>query len=243
MIKFIPFLLLLIGLGCDPTTSEPEIRREPLWPDIDLTLYENVPKLFEPALEARNWNNVNPAEPTDYWELRRDDTVIIAKSGEKCKTATNRETCVTEFDAIRSKETPLCSIAEGCHPYYIVANYGNIHRVSEILDWHTVPYPTGPTAHPIRYLYRSASLKDTKNFLGTIDSKEEAILLALSVGHYGSNTRKEDGAIREVDGEYELIVLTVDHPIPHNVEEEERLLIRFTPSGPAKYLRSQYPQR
>jgi hypothetical protein len=223
MMRIISVLFFCLALSGCPIDFVPEIKREPLWPDIDLSLYESVPDLREPAQDALDWAKVHLAEPVDYWELRRDNTVIIARVGEKCKTASNLNACVTEFDATH-EEGPngevlgVCDIDHfySCYPY-IVSNHGNTNRTWNIR-------------------------KNFREFFGDIDSKEEAILLAFVGGFlYGSNVTKENGAIREVDSEYELILMAHRLSV-HNITEE-RFFYRINRSGVFLLLRKQYPLR
>jgi len=232
-VRTIPLIILVILLGCanvilddsyschteifppgeirPPEVTGPEITRCSLWRDIEVSLHEVIPSFFRPALEARNWGNVQLAKPTDYWELKSPGE-ITAKAGNKCKTAKNQEGCITEFDALNSYRGfgPSC-LPVSCF-MYIVSNHGDSNIISDTLD-------------------------GLKELLGTIDSKEEAIILATGYDFYGDGEDKEAGAIREIDGEYEMIVLkSVDScgPIQTN-----RYLIRIKPSGTLNILREQ----
>jgi hypothetical protein len=216
-ITFVLFFCVILS-GCIIPPPGPD--REPLWSDIDLSLYESVPDLRGPALEARDWTKVRPAEPTDYWELRGKNGIVIARSGEKCKTASNHAVCVNEFDGIHeadSKGQFLCGDfpPDSCYRV-IVSNRGDTNRT-----W--------------------TNVNDLLEFLGNIDSQEEAILLIFSDNFYGSNTAKQDGAIREIDGEYELIVLGFADSI-HN-KAEKRFLWRINHLGTRRWMREQYPLR
>ncbi len=220
--RIVSILLLSFVLsGC--IDSRPKIKREPLWPDIDLSLYESVPDLREPTLTpahiARDWIKVHPAEPVNYWEFRFDETIIVAQAGEKCKTASDPNICVANFDAIKGapNEGARCKISppDFCS-YAIVSNYGDTNHIWD-------------------------SLEKLRAFFGEIDSKEEAILLAFGNGLYGSNTNKAEGAIREIDNEYELIILVHFRPI-HD-DEERRLLTRIDRSGVRRGLREHIPLR
>jgi hypothetical protein len=227
-----PFIILVILLGCDNVSLDdsyncrtetipqgeirshgvtgPEETRCSLWHDVNVSLYEVIPSLFGSKLEARNWENVQLAKPTDYWELRGPGG-IIAKAGNKCKTAKNQEGCITEFDALNSDRGVgnLCAQIP-CY-IYIVSNHGDSNIISNTLD-------------------------GLKELLGTIDSKEEAIILATGYDFYGDGENKEAGAIREIDGEYEMIVLKLVDPCPL---QENRYLIRIKLSGTLNILREQ----
>ena len=155
------------------------------------------------------------AKPTDYWELR-GPLGIVAKAGNKCKTAKNQEGCITEFDALRSYRgfVNRCIHEIPCY-VYIVLNHGDSNIISDTLE----------------------SLKE---LLGTIDSKEEAMLLATGYDFYGDGEDKEAGAIRESDGEYEMIVLNLVDRCP---PQTNRYLIRIKPSGRLNILREQMYRR
>jgi len=190
-----------------PGADGPRRTRCTLWSDIDLSMYEVIPSLED---ETLHWENVQPAKATDYWELRSYYNGVIAKVGNKCQTATNQEACMVAFDTLNGT---------GFKPLYfqvrdrrfVVSNHGDTNCV-----WDT--------------------LEKLKVFLGTINSKEEAILLA--VGHvFGAGEKKEEGAIREVDGEYELIVLKGVRNC--NPIQTNRYLIRIQPSGELRVLREQ----
>jgi len=230
-VRTIPLIILVIILGCanvslddsyscrteifppgeirPPEVTGPEETRCSLWHDIDLSLYEVVPSWVDPVLEARNWENVQLAKPTDYWELR-GPFGIVTKAGNKCKTAKNQEGCITEFDALNSYRGFVNRCIQISCVVYIVSNHGDSNIISNTLD-------------------------GLKELLGTIDSKEEAILLATGYDFYGLGDNKEAGAIRESDGEYEMIVLKLARsPIQTN-----RYLIRIKPSGRLNILREQ----
>ena len=239
----VSLILFFVMMGCI-TTGDDDIYRDPLWPDIDLSLYQSY---------QIDWNNVRPAMPTDYWEMRsrfgHTNTQITVTVGDKCSKALDRQACTTEFDALRADSSfgnLICSDSTiyWCQQqYYIVSNFGNENRIWDTLD-------------------------KLKAFLGTIDSKEEALLLArghgfftsgaVSVGNrFGANATNGPywgavayadmpapplhGGIREIDGEYELIVakaISVCMP-----RQENRYLIRIKPSGDLVILREQINER
>ena len=236
----VTLILFFVMMGCIPPGGD-DVDRDPLWPDIDLSLYQSY---------QIDWNNVLPAMPTDYWELRSnfDTRTPIVPSiivGEKCSKASNPKVCMTEFDALRADSgfgSVICGgIIYSCQQY-IVSNLGNENRLWDTLD-------------------------KLKEFLGTIDSKTEALLLAEGHGFFtlsavsrGNGTTNQtskiswggvayaftppsplDGGVREIDGEYELIVQkTISLCSPrHN----NRYLIRIKPSGDLVILREQINER
>ena len=81
-----------------------------------------------------------------------------------------------------------------------------------------------------------------RGFLGSIDSKEEAILLIQGV-KTSQIYEIPDDFIREVDGEYEWIAYSRTSGGPHCRKEVIRQLIRINSAGETRILREQYPQR
>jgi hypothetical protein len=229
---FFCFAVFSCGTGLD------NIRRDPLWPDVDLSLYHSP--LY--------YSNVKLAMATDYWEVRSIfDHSPVSAIGDKCSKALDRQACTTEFDAIRVDSgfgNAVCNpeIVYECKQY-IVSNHGDSNRV-----WNTVD--------------------KLEEFLGTIDSKEEATSLAsghgfftrwaVSAGGAGTNATNGQywgavayarvapslhvhGGVREIDGEYELIVrkrISLCSP-----RQENRYLIRIKPSGDLVILREQINER
>ena len=230
---FILTTLFYLLVNCGPPcflNCQSKVERDALWPDIDLSLYQSY---------ATNWNNIHPATTTDYWELRSNvDHSISIAVGDKCLMASNLQDCTTEFDAIRT-DSGFGNVIDSGTRRYIVSNLGNDNRVWDTLD-------------------------KLKEFLGMIDSKEEAILLAQGHGFfiswavtrvgtnasnhqywgavaYASRSHPLDGGIREIDGEYELIVqkmISLCSP-----RQENRYLIRIKPSGELVILREQINER
>ena len=207
----VSLILFFVMMGCTVTD---DIYREPLWPDIDLSLYRQY---------EVNWDNLKPSEEIDYWELRPiSDHSAILKAGDKCKNATNRETCIAEFDALRTDSGfgEICYLRFSCIRY-VVTNQGGNNRL-----WDT--------------------LEELKSFLGTIDSKEEAILLAEGDGFFIScaisgHPSCFPGGIREIDGEYEMIVQKqISFCGPHQMN---RYLIRIDTSTGLRVLREQISHR
>lgn len=218
------FLVVLGYAGCGVGDK---VKRDRLWSDIDLSLYQFIS--FSRDTKA-NPNNIHPAMTTDYWELRSNfDHKLIVSAGDKCSKASNPQACTTEFDALRADHgfgdtichTPPCG-------GYIVSNQGSNNQV-----WNTVD--------------------KLKEFLGTIDSKEEAVLLAEGHGFFASDAvslnnaywgvayasppPSYNGGVREIDGEYELVVrkyISLCSPW-----RENRYLIRIKPSGDLIILREQ----
>jgi len=207
----------LVVFGCVETD---DVYREPLWSDIDLLLYQRELSLGNKAL---GWDDLAPANETDYWELRLlSNHFVEIKAGDKCKNATNRESCIMGFDAIR---TDIGFGGSACHPllcpHYIVSNQKEDNQL-----WST--------------------LGRLKEFLGKINSSKKAVLLASGYGFQvecsiSSHPSCYPGGIREIDGEYELIVaktISLCHPYQSN-----RYLIRIKPSGELVILREQINHR
>jgi hypothetical protein len=211
--KGVLLILFLTLVGCVCTIIEtngvPPKEEYPLWGDIALETFD-----VASSYNDLNWMSVQPAEATDYWELWESGyDQPLAKVGEKCSKATNVGDCVIAFDALRPNtgpSDPLCN-SYLCRSVYIRSNQSDNNRLWDTTD----------------------KLKD---FLGTINSKEEAILLARGYQfHVVPSEIKFGGGFREIDGEYELIALKMVSA-PDSIK---RYLIRIKPSGELIVLREQ----
>jgi len=171
--------------------------------DLDLTQYEQLPDLNNLSLDL---DAVSLSENITYWEFREDaqhpldEVRVLGASGQLCDGAADEATCQADFEAL----APGNGFGWHAHPtdmfYYFAVNQGE-------------------------QTFALTSPDEVKNFLGTIDSKEKAILIALAEGYHWGND-KDVGAIKEVDGGYELIVLeTVSYCTPL---QSNRLLVRIS---------------
>ena len=208
-------LLFLVVSGCRVVCDPAPMGEEtPIWNDIDLKAF-TVTATYNDI----NWVNVQPTEASDYWELwERGYDQPLAKVGDKCSKSTDVAACITAFDALRSNVGPLDPLCNSylCRPIYVVSNQGDNNRLWD-------------------------SLEKLKDFLGTINSKEEAILLAR--GHQFHAAPSVDifsVGFRETDGEYELIALKmIGFGDPDKIN---RYLIRVRSSGELIVLREQIYQ-
>ena len=130
-------------------------------------------------------SKLETAESFDYWELRfafiEDSYEVISAGGTQAKNELSQET-LAAFEAYTSEE----GFGVGCLPgycYYYIVSVKDAH----IKTWSTP--------------------EKSKDFLGNISSKEEAILLVLAHGYHWDEQDKNAGAIRSTERDFELIVL------------------------------------
>lgn len=150
-------------------------------PRIDVNLGE-----FEAITEAYPYNELSPAEAVDYLEVLltygpNTEEVHLSK-GTKCANATDSLGCVTAFDAFQNQ---VGGFGVHCLPGYCA---------------HYVKYQS---ADNISAVYTQEQLSE---FLGTIDTKSDAILTAIAHNYRFNSQRKETGAIRTRSDGFELLV-------------------------------------
>ena len=198
----------MLGCGNDSGGGQ-----EAFWADVNIKSFDSLPKL-----EALQWEKISPEMPPTYWELRNsigfDLLEVIGSDGNKCGTADDPEQCKILFDNLKPSE--FTGFAPSCLPtlclQYIASNTGNENKL-----WTTIG--------------------ELKVFLGNIDTAEEALLLAHAEGYHWHDVIKQEGAIRQIDGAYELVVLkgvSDCTPIQTN-----RFLIRIDIHGNIQILREQ----
>ena len=171
---------------------------------LDLNEFEKLE-----AVENLNFDSVTASESVTYWEIREDglhpedEAKVLSASGQLCNNASDEEACKEEFDGLR----PGTGFGWHAHPvdlyFYLAVNEGTEN--SSVVDHAGVG-----------------------QFLGEIESKEEAALLALSHDYFWFNG-KESGAVREVDDGFELIVLkTISLCMPI---QSNRVLLKIHQDG------------
>lgn len=172
--------------------------------DLDLASFEQAP-IFDQGFRL---SRLQPAQPFDYVELRRERySTVLAQHGELCVKATDRAACEAEFRALRSETSFGRCGAVDCAAYYAV-NRGGVNSTAGSRDELLV-------------------------FFGTIDAPEEALSLAHADGyHWG--WAKEDGAYRQTDLGFELIVLRVTSSC--DPVEIKRYLLRVRRDGSTEVL-------
>lgn len=198
-----------------PECPEPEA----LWADVDLSKFQAIPALAEIDLGA-----VTPAEPATYWELRfaglGDDYEVVASTGSLCAAAQDQAACEAEFRALSSDT----GFGIGCLPGYCF-HYLVVNRV----DGDTVTNTVTNTV-----IDQSSELLE---FLGTIDTEVEAVLVAFAGGYSWSTSDPSAGGIRLVQEGYELLVTDlVSDCLP---VQSDRFLLFVSISGEIEVRRQQ----
>ena len=141
---------------------------------------------FEPIPEPYPYTNLVTDNAVDYLELVYSDNFesedILFNLGVKCENSTDQNDCIAQFDAMESETG---GFATGCLPDYC---------------FHYIKYQIGDNIAMV------TNTSELKTFLGDIDSKSDAILLAISKNYRFSTEEKEIGAIREMTSGYHLLM-------------------------------------
>lgn len=137
-----------------------------------------------PALAELDASAVEPAVPTELWELRRSDfgeiQEVLVAGGTTGREGVDPAT-LDAFDAL----SPQFGFGILCLPgncFYFLASV----RGGTVEAWRTA--------------------EEVRAFLGPIDAPEEAALVALAEGYFWRD-ELESGAIRERDGGWEVVAL------------------------------------
>lgn len=183
---------------------------------------------FSPGgqMESIDFSLITPSVPVNYFELREsgqfgpqdtDNEVededenengyeVINSSGELCAGATDPSSCRQSFEDLRATD----GFAWHAHPldraYYIAVNRGESSYVVQTVE-------------------------EVVGFLGTIETREEAMLLARAHGFYWGDPNNNDttGIIRTVNDGFEMVVMqtvSLCDPI-----QTDRVWIRITSEG------------
>jgi len=140
---------------------------------------------FEAIQDEYPYESVIAANDPEYWELNYSLIVgaeVVFSSGTQCADVEDSDQCVSDFEAVSS----ITGFGDGCPPsycYYFIKSQkdGNTSVVTN-----------------------SAAVR---LFLGEIDSKADAILLAISEGYVFSTTEKAIGAVKETATGYQLLMI------------------------------------
>lgn len=167
--------------------------------DIDLEDFDVLP-----VLDALDYGQVRPAEEYDYWELRQ---AFEGTRGEAIAAVGSRESLPAEVRDELDSTVAEAGFGSGCLPgschEYIVSVSG-----TSVETW--------------------ASIPRLREFLGVVDTPEDAALLVHAHGYYW-NGEKRGGAIRGVENGYEVIALRlVKYCAPVQVD---RYLLGVSRSG------------
>tara|TARA_R110002096_G_scaffold16898_5_gene57825 strand:- start:26229 stop:26912 length:684 start_codon:yes stop_codon:yes gene_type:complete len=174
-------LVLVLGaLGCEGHEDESEGDTFPS--EIDLELFAQPVSFNDLELQG-----LLPASPAAYIELRKQglsssEFTIVTSSGEKCGDDADQQACEASFDAM-----PVAS--EGF--YYVEHPDDKFHYLAAT--------QAGASS-------TVTSAAEMKQFLGTIDNRAEALLLAAAQGYNWNASELSEGAVRETANGFELIV-------------------------------------
>ena len=173
--------------------------------DIDYSKFDQLK-----SLESVDFSQITPRqEDLGFFQLREifigeENYIAVNQSGTLCEGAENEQACKTEFDDLVSDT----GFGWHGHPadsvYYLATNSKDSHETINTVE-------------------------GVLDFLGTIDTKEDAILFARANDFFWSADKKENGAIREVEDGYELVVtelVSLCTPL-----QSDRVLIHISSDG------------
>jgi hypothetical protein len=189
---------------------------------VDLTGYS------APACEGGSLavSGLSPMSQVDFVQLRRISSnpgglelpeVVAASSGTPCATASNPSACESALRGLTSRSGFRSSCLDLCTAYYVATTRGD--EVS---------------AH--------TTLEALRSFLGTIDTTQEAALLAFGAGYNLSCDELERGAVRaNADGGFNVIG-TRGYACGANTAVT-RFVLEVSASGEVKEVRSDILER
>jgi hypothetical protein len=219
------------GTGAADTDLQSDAGLGGVLDNVNLNDFEEISLYFRdatpgaPHLYDMNTAAVTPHVTPTYWALvysLEDNTgampspvSVAVEHGTRCGTAADQAACLSQLDAVveglyLSEPTVTCRQIPNFIDYAIVQNTGDVIEATD----------------------------DAKAFLGTIDSEEEAILLALlscyypRLGPFPGDAEAggvKDAGIRAVPGGYELLVrFTTAWCEP---SQEDRVWLSITTDG------------
>jgi hypothetical protein len=161
---------------------------------------------FEAIPESSFYDNIIPEAPVDYFEIVTylDEIIFSFSQGELCADAEDMANCINEFDNLIAEDGFVIScLPAGCYTFIRQQTDG----INQLIT----------------------TDEELLEFLGSIDSKGDALLLALANDYYWSINDIENGAIKNACSGYELIVSKiVSSCAPLQIN---RFRLRITPSG------------
>lgn len=175
----------------------------------DLEEYDLLPPFTDLAFAS-----ITTSAAFDLWELREATPAgahrVVAVGGSLDRSVVP-PAVLAQFDATRAENgfDPSC-LPGYCYKYFVSL------QGSRVDTW--------------------TSIEAVRAFLGPIDSRVEAAILAKGHGYFWEST-KETGAIRDVGGGYELVVLDLVkfcEPV-----EFDRFLVRIGSSGDVRIIKRQ----
>ena len=168
-----------------------------------------------PRFQELPFSEIAPSYLTDYWELRHqplDQPFEVIGSGGSLRKDQLPDSIRAAFDSTPAK----AGFAPGCQPSYC---YDYLTAVRDTM------------------ISTVQSSEELRQFLGFLNTETEALLLLHAEGFYWSADNKEAGAIRHVNGGFEVVVLKeVKSCLPTEVD---RFLIRVeSESGMVREVRA-----
>ncbi|WNG38739.1 ferritin-like domain-containing protein [Archangium violaceum] len=171
-------------------------------------------------------SGLSPAQQVDFVQLRRvvsypgndlREESATTSSGSACATASNRAACESALSALTSEQGFRASCTEVCTEFYLATTRGD----------------------EVKAL---TTLEALKSFLGTIDTKQEAALLAFAEGYNLSCDNLQRGAVRaNADGSFS-VVGTKGFACGANTEVT-RFVLEVSASGEVREERSDVVER
>ncbi|MFP2911135.1 ferritin-like domain-containing protein [Pyxidicoccus sp. 3LFB2] len=190
--------------------------------DVDLTGYA-APVCDEGRLAV---SGLSMPVPVDFVQLRHvgsspgaDEPYesVVSASGTPCATATDRGACESALNALRASEGFRRSCVDVCSEYYVATTRGD-----EV------------TAH--------TTLESLRGLLGTIDTPQEAALLAFAEGYKLDCTNRERGAVRSESGGRFSVIGTRGFACGKDTAVT-RFVLEVSPSGEIREVRSHILER
>ncbi|ATB37523.1 lipoprotein [Cystobacter fuscus] len=183
---------------------------------VDLTDY-SAPACEDGYLAV---TGLNPAAPPDFVQLRSVYTYfspgepsrgpnMLNSSGTACATASQTAACQSALDALTSENGFLRSCGmDACTNYFLAMTRGDDVKAIDTLD-------------------------GLRSFLGTIDTAQEAALLAFAQGYNLSCNNLERGAVRANDDGGFQVISTKGHSCGAG-SNVTRHILSVSPSGDVK---------
>ncbi|MDT0644956.1 hypothetical protein RM553_19140, partial [Zunongwangia sp. F363] len=161
---------------------------------------------FEAIPESSFYESITPEDPVDYFQIVTylDEIIFSFSQGELCADAEDMANCINEFENLIAEDGFVTScLPAGCYTFIREQTEG----IKELVT----------------------TDEELLEFLGSIDSKGDALLWALANDYYWSANDMENGAIKEACNGYELIVSKiVSYCVPLQID---RFHLKITPSG------------
>ncbi|WP_148264612.1 hypothetical protein [Christiangramia forsetii] len=161
---------------------------------------------FETIPESSFYDSITPENPVDYFEIVTylDEIIFSFSQGELCADAEDIPNCINEFEMLIAEDGFVIScLPAGCYTFI----RQQVDGVNQLIT----------------------NDEELLEFLGIIDSKGDALLLALANDYYWNINDIENGAIKEACDGYELIVSKiVSSCTPLQID---RFHLRITHSG------------